>query len=131
MQRVCAGAIVMAALFIGCDSGPGEKSKAPVSGTVTMDGKPMVDGEIFFTEPGGTPEIVPVKDGKFEGQVTVGQKAVQVNSYKTIMVKPFPDAPAEKSQENLVDPKFNATSTLTEEVKADGNTYKFEVTSIK
>jgi hypothetical protein len=77
-----AAAAVALALLSGC--GPAGPRKVRVSGTVTLDGKPLNHGEIYFMVPGGgtPPDILPVADGKFEGSVTVGKKRVEVYSLK-------------------------------------------------
>src|SRR6516225_9663542 len=66
----------------GC--GPSGPRRVPVSGTVTLEGQPLRQGEIYFKTPGaGTPpEILAVVDGKFAGEVTVGKKRVEVWAVK-------------------------------------------------
>src|SRR5687767_7064689 len=63
----CMGLIGLASL--GC--GPGNLEDRPqgdVSGSVTLDGNPMPEGEIYFVKVAdGVNEMLPVKDGKFSG----------------------------------------------------------------
>ena len=54
----------------------------PVSGTVTLDGKPMPDGMIYFkTIVEGSVDQMEIKDGKFAGKVEVGDRRVEICRY--------------------------------------------------
>ncbi|MBN9118913.1 MAG: hypothetical protein J0I06_07100 [Planctomycetes bacterium] len=129
LRRRAAGAalfLVLAAL-IGCGkSGP---KLVPVSGTVTYDGQPLPEGTVYFkTAQTGAMDTLPVKDGKFEGSAEVGERRVEVTAYRT-KVQDLNGMKGE-IKESLVPARFNANSTLTATVKADGpNTFKFDVTS--
>ena len=62
-------------------SGCGRKGPimVPVSGTVTLDGKPMTDGIIYFkTIAEGSVDQMEIKDGKFAGKVEVGDRRVEL-----------------------------------------------------
>src|SRR5262245_3719762 len=59
----------------GCSTS--EDKLVPVSGTVTLDGKPLDDGSVSLIGEGGSgAETLPVKNGKFEGQAKPGKKRV-------------------------------------------------------
>ena len=65
-------------------SGCGRKGPimVPVSGTVTLDGKPMPDGMIYFkTIVEGSVDQMEIKDGKFAGKVEVGDRRVEICRY--------------------------------------------------
>jgi hypothetical protein len=120
-------AVLAASLLLGCGaSGP---KVYPVSGTVTLDGKPLPDGVIYFkTLQTGTLETFPVKDGEFKGQAQEGDRRVEISAYRTTIQ----GAAGMKGEvkENLIPPRYNVDSTLTAAVTRDGpNTFKFEVAS--
>ena len=111
--------MVVLGLAAGCGaSGP---KKAQVSGTVTLDGQPLDQGEIYFVTPGaGTPpEILKVVDGRFEGAVTLGKKRVEIHSAKK-MPKSGGMAIGPDLVLNRVDEAYNVHSQLTAEVTANG-----------
>ncbi|WP_020471090.1 hypothetical protein [Zavarzinella formosa] len=123
--------LILALLFsamIGCDSKP-EIKLVPVSGTVTLDGKPLADGLIYFkTQATGATNSLPVKDGKFEGNVEAGDRRVEINAYK-VRTEGFGQMGGEV-KESLIPKRFNTESTLTAKVAAGSpNQFNFEVTS--
>lgn len=119
-------------LVLGCGE-PGQETdkKYPVKGTVTLDGQPLADGEVYF-KTAGTPDIVPIVNGQFDGMAQAGKGKVEIYAYR--METPPPEAMPgytfEPTKTNYLPAKWNMETTLTEEVKASGaNEYKFEVTS--
>ena len=58
--------------LVGCS--PKAAPTADVSGKVTLDEKPLPDGEIYFITMGMPPEILPIKDGAFAGKAKPGQR---------------------------------------------------------
>jgi len=79
--RVTAAVSLMVLLVLG---GCGRKGPimVPVSGTVTLDGKPMPDGIIYFkTIVEGSVDQMQIKDGKFAGKVEVGDRRVEICRY--------------------------------------------------
>lgn len=110
--------------LLGCGSkGP---KRSPVSGTVTLDGKPLAKGVVYFkTVQTGAIDTLPVNDGKFEGQAEEGARRVEINSYRS---KTISGPMGGEVQENLVAPRYNSESTLTATVTPTGpNSFKFEV----
>ena len=79
MLRLSSACALFACLLAGCSK---SESTAPglakVSGTVTLDGKPMGGGEVRFNAPGQTAKVLEIKDGKFSGEVCVGKNLVDV-----------------------------------------------------
>lgn len=99
----------------------------PVSGTVTLDGKPLADGSIVFDTIDGkaTPAGGGVKDGKFEFKSSPGEKIVRINSAKQTDAV---DEYGSKISVELVGPEFNRKTTLKTTVKQGENKdLKFEV----
>lgn len=115
--------LLIPALVLGlaCGCGPSGPRKVRVSGTVTMDGKPLDQGEIYFkTEGSGTaPEILSVANGKFEGDVTVGRKRVEVHSAREIKNQGGMSM-GQPLILNRVSDEFNVNSKLTADVTDDG-----------
>ena len=117
-------AVALGLGLAGCNDDPAEPKLTTVSGTVTLDGAPMKEGEITFAEPAkGAVDTIKVVDGKFEGQVQPGQKRVEIRAYRpgtpnTAMYGP--DAKA--SPENYIPAKYNTDSTMTATIADDGAT---------
>jgi hypothetical protein len=126
--------VAMACLLpAGCGpAGPKERPTAPVSGTVTLDGQPLADGEIYFVKADeGINEILPIKDGKFSGKASLGDRKVEIRSYKEVKANTEmygADAPVTK--QDVIPAKYNAESTLKATIAAGGSTpLEFAVTS--
>jgi hypothetical protein len=76
MTRTLAALLCLAA--VGCGGRDRPPAYATVSGTVTLDGKPMPDGKIIFTTDGRPPTILDVVDGKYTGQAMTGTNKIQI-----------------------------------------------------
>jgi hypothetical protein len=120
--------VALSVLFLasGCKP-PGPKSY-PVSGTVTLDGQPLAEGNVYFkTLAEGLIDPLPVKDGKFEGKAGEGQRRVEIVAYRMV---PVPGEMGGEVPQSLIAPRFNSQSELTAEVTAAGpNVYDFKVES--
>lgn len=132
LMKTYAGAIVILCLAftVGCGgSGRVEAKKYPVTGTVTVDGQPLVDGMIYFKDiAAGASDSAEIKNGQFTGQAEAGKRRVEIFAYTTQTSDM--GGTVSETKVNTLPPRFNAESTLSEEVKAEGtNTYKFEVSS--
>ena len=115
----------------GCSgsSKKGPPPKVAVKGTVTLDGKPIPDGEILFTVQDEAPQPLPIKDGSFSGEAMTGKNRVEIRAFKS-GPPPTTDPKGPPSKINIVPDKYNGKSTLTAEIPADGaSSLKFEVTS--
>ena len=133
MKRMaCLSLLVFSFFLAGCpDSGPKAPPVAKVSGTVTLDGKPMTGGEVRFNAPGQPAKILEIKDGAFSGEVFEGKNQADVVWEKD--GPPHPMDPNTKLKVNVVDARFSGPNTpFKPEVGATGaNDLKFEVTSAK
>ena len=118
-------------LALGCALGCGSSSDKPkltaVKGLITLDGKPMPEGEIYFVLSGQAPTTLTVKDGAYSGMANVGSNAVEIRSYK---VGPVLIANQPATKVNVIPARYSDSSKLKAEV-ADGGTndFKFEITS--
>lgn len=122
----------LALVVVGCqDEGPSSPSLAQVSGTVTLDGKPMEGGEVRFLLPGYPPQAYAVQSGAISGQAFVGQNQVEVVWEKD--GPPNPMNPETFIKVNVVSPQFSGPNTpFKVDVGPDGaSDLKFEVTSAR
>jgi hypothetical protein len=125
--------VLLLAAAAGCNPGP---QIAPVSGTITMDGKPLPNVDISFQPIGSESNPNPGRgsaaktdaegrytlkiDGTINGAV-VGKHRIVISSSQTTAVDPetgsADGAPVERE---MVPPEYNYRSTLTFEVPAGG-----------
>lgn len=131
VRKLCSVSIVLLVL-ITCGCGPSGPIRAPVSGTVLLDGEPMEDGVIYFKKvQEGAMDRMEVVDGKFAGLVEIGDRRVEVCRFRE--GEPFKFGNAElPNRINTIDPLFNTNSKLMANVTEDGpNEFTFEVVSAK
>jgi hypothetical protein len=124
-------ALWLAASLAGCGEAGDGLPREAVSGTVTLDGKPLARGVLQMLpagQGGGTPCGALIEDGKFaiarrQGPVP-GEYVVTINSSPdgapggAPAGPPGPVSSAERPKE-LIPPEYNAQSKLTATVKAD------------
>jgi hypothetical protein len=101
----------------------------PVSGTVTMDGKPLDDGLVSFkTVQTGDIETLNIKAGQFQGNVKEGDRRIEIYTFR-IDKGDFGGMPREFKQ-NIVPPRYSSESTLVAKVTSEGpNQFAFEIKS--
>jgi len=131
--------LAVAVFLSGCfgSSSRREEKTYPVQGTVLLDDKPLPEGEIYFKNPAtGSVHIAQIRDGKFQGQASAGDKRVEILAYKIEydpVAKEMYGDQAEPTKINIIPPQYNVNSTLTAKVTAadspDQNTFEFKVTS--
>jgi len=114
----------------GCGDGKTHPKTTEVTGSVTLDGKPLAEGEVSFVVTGESPALIPVKDGNFKGKAFAGKNRVELRATKTLP-KPANALPTDEAPKmNLIPDKYNVQSKLEANVTAGGqNSYKFEATS--
>ena len=102
-------------LMVGC--GGDGLGRVPISGEVTYDGQPVVDGVIRFEPQRGTnmPVVIePVKNGRYTtestGGVPPGSYQVKILSYHPD--DPPPSGPTSPPRRQLLPKKYNSQSTL-------------------
>ena len=139
--RRLALAAVAAWIAAGC-GGDGLPRQA-VSGSVTLDGRPLESGAIAFqpTSPdgGGIAVGAVVQGGSFSVSRAEGPTP---GNYRVSITSPREGKPTARTQAarpgdgdappavETIPPRYNATTTLTAEVKADGgNTFEFPLKS--
>ena len=118
----------LAATF-GCSDG----GLIRVTGKVTVDGEPVVQGTIgFFPNDGQGPSAEAVIDeGQYSVSMAPGMKEVVIHGYRQVGEK-FPwgkEGQAMPILEEIVPAKFHAGSKLTANVQADQTDHPFELSA--
>lgn len=120
-------------LTLGCSGGSNQEKTAPVKGSVTIDGMALANGKIVFDGGTSVPAVeLEIKDGKYEGESTLGKKTVRIYSYRRVAPPPGMTGPEYEQGvlENTLPARYNAASQVAREVKEDEtNTFDFQVTS--
>lgn len=85
---------------------------AEVSGTVTMDGQPLKDGEIILesTDQKSTPAGAKISDGSYSMRTTPGPKVVRILASRPTS-KPDP-VMGSAAREAAIGPQYNTNSNL-------------------
>lgn len=121
-------AICVALAGCGATTGQPEPERFPVQGTVSLDGKPLPSGVIYFkTIATGAIDAADIKDGKFEGKAQAGDRRVEISAYET--VPPQGNGPMDApTQRNTIPPQYNLESKLTAQVNREGpNQFTFDL----
>jgi hypothetical protein len=138
-------------LVLGCGDDSGLAKRYPVSGTVTYNGAPVPKGNINFVSatPTGRAATGEIENGKITLTTATSGDGALPGSYKVTIISQDMDTSklqaeskggqfrhgsdemikAQKAAKNLVPPKYKLADTtdLTAEVKAEANTFKFEL----
>jgi hypothetical protein len=129
---ICAFLTVLLVGF-GCDKSAASQKRAKVSGTVNLEGKPLLTGNITFdTKNGEAPASFNIVDGKFEGMAPVGKNFVSITSFRKTSMKekmkmdgPGYDQPID---ENILPARYSTDSKLEKEVTEKGpNDFTFDL----
>ncbi|MEW4561903.1 hypothetical protein AB1K70_05215 [Bremerella sp. JC770] len=124
-------ALAALALLAGCSSGTDNRfaPTVTVTGHVTLDGKPIPEGEIQFTSDedrrNGSEASVFIKQGQYTAQVTNGTKQVRIYAHKAVGAA---DATGSQSQVQWIPAKYNSRSELEAVVSDEPATLDFELT---
>ncbi|RLT16762.1 MAG: hypothetical protein DWI27_07985 [Planctomycetota bacterium] len=115
--------VLLGLLLLGC-GGPRrpDPTRANVTGSVTLDGKPLAEGEILFLAVNGEAvDTLRIANGSFSGSVSIGPQRVRLAAYTMVKRSVFPDKPPVDVRENALPAKYHAGSTLTAEIKPGTN----------
>ena len=122
MRLLWALAVLFLAVVIGCEDGPAEPVRGPLSGSVALDGKPVANGQVRFIalDPGGVNVLAVVTDGKFnvpaEAGPAKGKYRVEFSVPSATKTRtPNPDIPGEWLEEasETLPPRYHRDSTIT------------------
>ena len=122
---LCCWLLLLGLLCGGCrKSGP---ELAPVSGRVTLSGKPLENADVVFQPDNGKPPAIGRTDaeGRYELAYKrgvmggpIGQNTVQIRVSRELVHKP-----------PRIAARFNSQSELRRDVKAGQNEFDFDVTT--
>jgi hypothetical protein len=119
-SSLMAGGLVLG--FAGCDNGP-----SIVSGTVTLDGKPLKQGAISFIPTAGDAPTAGggIRDGAYTVEAPAGAKRVEITGYEVVGQVPAygndKNGPMKEVTKSIVPPTYNTVSNLTAEIKSGKN----------
>lgn len=139
MKNLSAGVAVVLALFIGGLCGCGNyEGRIPVTGTVTLDGKPLGNGMISFVGPKGYAVASgEIREGRYalsesasRDGIDTGDYLVSIESWEELPGAELPDGSFSKGKsaipERYQDP---STSGLTATVTPKDRKFDFELTT--
>ncbi len=128
--------IVSLTTLVGC--GPGGPETADVSGTITLDGKPLQDAEVYFSPVEGGRTAVGRTDesGTYELHFTASKSGAMLGAHE-VAISTFTEPSADDDgnsvpgKPELVPKKYRSggESALTVEVQSGSNTLDFELDS--
>lgn len=126
--RCDAGLALSISLILLSGCGRGGPPKYPVSGNVSVDGKPIETGDILFvpSDPKQGPTAGKIQAGKFRFEAVAGPHRVEIRA-----LRPIPGAApmlGEYPQENYLPARYHAESKLEATVTPEGpNNFDFEL----
>jgi hypothetical protein len=139
LRRLLLATLALAlTLAAGCRSAPAPAKRGAIRGTVTLDGKPLANGNVRFIalEAGGVNVLAAVKDGAYEvpeGQgPTKGKYRVEFSVPKPGRRVPNPDVPGtglEEPGETLPARYHRESNYLLDYDPDDPKPYDAELTS--
>ena len=99
--------------------------ETPVKGSVTVNGKALAVGEIYFIVSGYAPNVIPIANGEYAGKAKVGNNRIEIRSWKA--GPPLStDTTKQPTKVNTISNAYNDASKLTAEVQLKGeNNFKF------
>lgn len=133
LTRVLSGVAALA--LLGLSAGCGGPPQATVSGTVTLDGKPVENGTISFypTANSGQTAGGGIENGQFTLTASPGEMTVLISANKVVgKQKMFKDGPETDKIIELIPDRYNKTSELKVTLKPGVNeNVNFELTTKK
>lgn len=135
-QLVLLAALALATSACGRRDGP-QRQLVPVRGTVTIDGKPLEKGEVYFVTPvensaqdGYFIDVCPVSSGGFSGRTVPGRRVVQVWSFVPAPGGPDPVTGEAPMPINVIPSAFSDSSKINVEIpKTGSDSLAFEIKS--
>ena len=114
-------------LTLGCGGSNSRTTleETPVKGSVTVNGKALAVGEIYFIVSGYAPNVIPIANGEYAGKAKVGNNRIEIRSWKE--GPPLStDTTKQPTKVNTISNAYNDASKLTAEVQLKGeNDFKF------
>ncbi|WP_146119128.1 hypothetical protein [Blastopirellula marina] len=132
--RMCQTLAVLA-LAIGLAGCGPDDGMVGVSGTITMDGKPVPEGSITFTpvDGKGRPGGGAFENGSFSTRAFPGETAVQIHGHEIIQLPNPTQEQVERGldteRKSIVPGVYNNASKLRIDISPENNTFDFDLTS--
>jgi hypothetical protein len=135
--RLCALLMIGSWAFAGC-SGEPNVPIGTLSGTVTLDGKPVPEATINFIKPSGFAASTEIKDGAYEiadsqygGGLPAGDYLVSIAPVVTMEADPLAKSKTKSPLEAKIPVKYRdpGTSGLTAEVSEEATKANFRLSS--
>ena len=121
--------LLFSPLLVGC--GP---ATSTISGTVSVDGKPLEKGTLACVSADGKSETVSVVAGAYQVKTTPGKKVFQISAPVVVGTRKEHNGPGaadvEITNESLA-ARYNSQSELNFEAKSGSNTKNWDLTSSK
>ncbi len=118
MSKYCVFGLLWVGLVVGC--GPqseGMPELAAVTGTVTMDGKPLPGASVTFEAAGGATSFATTDaDGRYELNYIRSQKGAGIG-LNTVRIETATDAPPSPGWRDPIPAVYNRRSTLQADVQ--------------
>lgn len=117
-----AAGVVVLGLTVGC----GGPERAKVSGTVTLDGKPLETGTISFYPVANSGQTAGggIQNGQYTLEASPGEMTVLISANKVVGKQKMydtPDSPTVDKVVELIPERYNKTSELKVTLKAGVN----------
>lgn len=132
--RMCQTLSVLALAIVLTGCGP-DDGMVSVSGTITIDGRPVPEGSITFTplDGKGRPGGGAFENGQFSTRAVPGETAVQIHGHEVIKIpnptKEQVERGLDTDRKNIVPSVYNTQSKLRVDVSEENNTFNFDLTS--
>ena len=121
--------VALICAVVGCSQGD-LPDLAPVSGVVTLDGKPLGNKQVIFMPENGRPSMGETdEDGAYELSYTAQIKGAIIGHHAVTITTPPPNQGDGnlKGYKETVPAKYNSKSELKAEVESGRNTLNFEL----
>lgn len=121
--------LLVIGVILGCGESPKGRTaleEVAVKGSVTIMGKPLAEGEIYFVVSGYAPNIIAIQNGEYKGNAKIGNNRVEIRAWKA--GPPLSTDPTNQpTKVNTIPPEFNDASKLTAEVASKSeNSFNFK-----
>ena len=119
---------------VGCSKSGDQPDLGKVSGTITMDGSPVVGKQVTFApDEGRGSHGITDSQGKYELMYMADTKGAKVGNHKVYITTPTNEEddsdPDAVLVEETIPAKYNKSTTLTADVKSGKNTFDFQLES--
>jgi len=115
--------------FVGCYRSAGPEL-APVTGTVTLDGKPLDRATVMFQPASGRPSFGTTdKDGKYAMRYTIERLGVMPGTSTVSITSVVEDDQGNKVRGELLPRKYHSQTELTADVQAQASVFDFKLVS--